>query len=215
MHKFHSIAALCGEGLRPELRELFEWLAIDPHSGLHIRHDGMVQAGPDPVSKASTRTEDRNIGVSYMSKESENKETVGRWFTDFWGETCNLNIVDELAAPDMLLQYSLHELRRGRDDIKAFMIDFRKAFPDLNFWGTADLIAEGDYVVGRWEGGGTHTGPAFRDFLAGSLPANTGRKMRFTGTTVLKLKNGMIVEEIGLDDGVAALTQLGLIKTAA
>ena len=23
-----------------------------------------------------------------------------------------------------------------------------------NFWGTADLIAEGNYVVGQWEGGG-------------------------------------------------------------
>ena len=112
----------------------------------------------------------------------------------------------------MLLQYSLHEPRRGRDDIKAFMTDFRAAFPDLNFWGVADLIAEGDYVVGRWAGGGTHTGSAFSDFLAGSLPANTGRTMRFTGTTVLKLKDGRIVEEIGLDDGVAALTQLGLIK---
>ena len=147
MHKFHSIAALCGDGLRPELRELFERLSIDPHSGLRIRHDGMVQAGPDPVSKASTQTEQSNTGVSYMSKESENKAIVGRWFTDFWGETCNLNIVDELAAPDMLLQYSLHEPRRGRDDIKT---DFRKAFPNLNFWGAADLIAEGDYVVGRW-----------------------------------------------------------------
>jgi predicted ester cyclase len=91
----------------------------------------------------------------------------------------------------------------GRDDIKAFMTDFRKAFPDLNFWGTADLIAEGDYVVGRWEGGGTHTGPAYNDFLAGSLPAATGRKMHFTGTTVLRLKDGRIVEEKGLDDGVA------------
>jgi hypothetical protein len=28
--------------------------------------------------------------------------------------------------------------------------------------------------------------------------------MKFTGTTVLKLKDGLIVEEIGLDDGVAA-----------
>ena len=149
-----------------------------------------------------------------MSKESDNKAIVGRWFTDFWGEKCNLAIVDELAAPDMLLQYSLHEPRRGRDDIKAFMTDFRAAFPDLNFWGTADLIAEGDYVVGQWEGGGTHTGPAFDDFLAGGLPAATGRKMRFTGTTVLKVVDGKIVEEIGLDDGVTALTQLGLIKTA-
>jgi predicted ester cyclase len=150
-----------------------------------------------------------------MSKESDNKAIVGRWFTGFWGKMYNVSIVDELAAPDMLLQYSLHEPRRGRDDIKAFMNDFRAAFPDLNFWGAADLIAEGDYVVGRWEGGGTHTGPAFIDFLVGALPANTGRKMKFTGTTVLKLREGQIVEEIGLDDGVTALTQLGLIKNAA
>ncbi|RUX95084.1 MULTISPECIES: ester cyclase [unclassified Mesorhizobium] len=149
-----------------------------------------------------------------MTKQEDNKAVVVRWFTDFWGETCDLSVVDDIAAPDMLLKYSLHEPRRGRDDIKAFMTDFRNAFPDLNFWATADLIAEGDYVVGQWEGGGTHTGPAFGDFLAGSLPAATGRTMRFTGTTVLKVVNGRIVEEIGLDDGVAALTQLGLIKAA-
>ena len=149
-----------------------------------------------------------------MSKTDDNKAIVGRWFTDFWGKTCNLGIVDELAAPDMLLQYSLHAPRRGRDDIKAFMSGFREAFPDLNFWGAADLIAEGDYVVGRWEGGGTHTGPAFSDFLIGSLPPATGRTMRFTGTTVLRVENGKIAEEIGLDDGVTALQQLGLIHAA-
>jgi predicted ester cyclase len=148
-----------------------------------------------------------------MSKEDDNKAIVGRWFRSFWGEKCNLGIVDEIAAPDMLLKYSLHEPRRGHEDIKAFMTNFRAAFPDLNFWGTADLIAEGDYVVGQWEGGGTHTGRAFSDFLAGSLPAATGRKMHFTGTTVLRLKDGRIVEELGLDDGVTALTQLGLVKT--
>jgi predicted ester cyclase len=149
-----------------------------------------------------------------MSKAEDNKAIVGRWFTEFWGKTCNLSVVDELAAPDMLLQYSLHEPRRGRDNIKAFMTDFRRAFPDLNFWGTADLIAEGDYVVGQWEGGGTHTGPAFSDFLMGSLPPASGRKMHFTGTTVLRIQNGRIIQEIGLDDGVKALTQLGLIKAA-
>jgi predicted ester cyclase len=149
-----------------------------------------------------------------MSKEEDNKAVVGRWFTEFWGGKVNLAVVDEIAAPDMLLKYSLHEPRRGGDDIKAFMIDFRAAFPDLNFWGTAALIAEGDYVVGQWEGGGTHTGPAFSDFLIGRLPAATGRKMRFTGTTVLKVINGRITEEIGLDDGVTALTQLGLIRAA-
>jgi predicted ester cyclase len=153
-------------------------------------------------------------GGNRMSKEEDNKAVVARWFTEFWGKDVNLAVVDEIAAPDMLLNYSLHEPRRGRNDIKAFMTDFRAAFPDLNFWGTADLIAEGDYVVGQWEGGGTHTGPTFNDFLIGGLPAATGRKMRFTGTTVLKVIDGKIVEEIGLDDGVTALTQLGLIKAA-
>jgi len=121
-----------------------------------------------------------------MSKEEQNKAVVGRWFKDFWGNPWNPDIIDELAAPDMLLQYSLHEPRRGRKDVKEFMIGFRNAFPDLAFRGTADLIAEGDYVVGRWEGGGTHTGPAFDDFIIGALPAASGRKMRFGGMTVLR-----------------------------
>ena len=154
----------------------------------------------------------RCIWRTLMSKEEENKAIVGRWFSSFWGPKCDLSIVDELAAPDMLLQYSLHEPRRGHADIKAFMTEFRAAFPDLSFGGAADLIAEGDYVVGRWVGGGTHSGSAFSDFLVGSLPAATGRKIHFTGTTVLRLENGKIVEEIGLDDGVTALTQLDLIR---
>jgi predicted ester cyclase len=149
-----------------------------------------------------------------MSVEQQNKQIVGRWFSEFWGNPWNPKIIDELAAPDMLLQYSLHAPRRGHDDIRNFMNDFRSAFPDLNFWGTADLIAEGEYVVGRWEGGGTHTGTAFRDFLIGALPAATGRKMRFTGTTVLRVRDGKIAEEIGLDDGVTALQQLGLLQAA-
>src|SRR5215468_9517866 len=149
-----------------------------------------------------------------MSKELDNKAVVGRWFTEFWGKNVNLAVVDQIAAPEMLLKYSLHDVRRGRDDIKAFMTDFRAAFPDLKFWGAADLIAEGDYVVGRWEGGGTHTGPAFSDFLIGSLPAASGRKMHFTGTTVLRVQDGKIAEEIGLDDGATALQQLGILRAA-
>jgi len=149
-----------------------------------------------------------------MSKEDDNKAVVGRWFETFWGKDCDLSIVDEIADPNMLLKYSLHEPRRGHADIKAFMTDFRKAFPDLNFWGTANLIAEGDYVVGQWDGGGTHTGPAFADFIHGSLPAKTGRKMRFTGITILKVIDGKIVEEIGLDYGVTTLTQLSILKKA-
>jgi hypothetical protein len=57
MRKFHSIAALCGDGLRPELQALFDRLAIDPHSELFVRTDGMLQSGPDPISETSKPVE--------------------------------------------------------------------------------------------------------------------------------------------------------------
>ena len=138
----------------------------------------------------------------------ENKAVVGRRFTEFWGTGFNPDVIDELAAPDIRFEYSLHAPCRGRDDVWAFATKFRAAFPDLAFGGTADLIAEGDYVVGQWIGGGTHTGEAFDDMPIGALPAGGRKTMRFTGTSVLKVVDGLIVEEVGLDDGVTVLQQL-------
>ena len=131
------------------------------------------------------------------------------------GNPWNPGVVDELAAPDICFEYSLHQPLRGRAAVKEFATNFRAAFPDLNFSGTAELIADGDYVVGQWEGGGTHTGIAFDDLPIGSLGAGSGKSMRFTGTTVLRLEDGLIIDERGLDDGVAVLQQLGIITTAA
>ena len=148
-----------------------------------------------------------------MSVE-ENKAIVRRWFTEFWSKDFNPAVIDELAAPDIRFEYSLHAPLRGRDAVREFATAFRAAFPDLGFEGTADLIAEGDYVVGQWIGGGTQTGDAFDDLPIGSLPAGTGKAMRFTGVTILKVENGLITEELGLDDGVTALQQLGLITAA-
>jgi predicted ester cyclase len=146
----------------------------------------------------------------------DNKAIVGRWFKEFWGNPWNPRVVDELAAPDIVMHYPMHgpEPRKGRAEVKKFITEFREAFPDLNFWGTGDLIAEGNYVVGRWEGGGTHTGPAFSDLAVGSLPKASGRKMRFTGTSVLRIENGKIAEEMGQEGALSALQQLGLITEA-
>jgi SnoaL-like polyketide cyclase len=95
------------------------------------------------------------------TQSQDNKAIVDRWFTEFWGKAWNPQIVEELGAPDILLQYLLQAPRRGRADVKTFMTEFREAFPDLSVTGAADFVCEGDYVVGRWEGWGTHTGPAY------------------------------------------------------
>jgi predicted ester cyclase len=141
----------------------------------------------------------------------DNKNIVARWLKEFWGNPWNPRIVNELATSDIFVHYPMHEPKKGRAAVQKFMTEFRDAFPDLNFWGVGNLIADGDFVVGRWEGGGTHTGQAFSDFRMGSIPAASGRKMKFAGTTVLRLENGRIAEELGQEDALSAMLQLGLI----
>jgi predicted ester cyclase len=140
----------------------------------------------------------------------ENKAIVGRWFTEFWGKDFNPAVIEELAAPDIRFEYSLRAPLRGRDALREFATTFRAAYPDLALEGTAGLIAEGDRVVGQWVGGGTQTGAAFSDMASGAPPAGTATKMRFTGITILKVENGLITEEVGVDV-VTALTPLDAI----
>jgi len=145
-----------------------------------------------------------------MSAE-DNKAVVGRWFAEFWGTDYNPRRHRRARGSRHPLRVLLARAVQGRDEVRDFAAKFRAAFPDLGFEGTAGLIAEGDCVVGQWKGGGTHTGPAFDDLPIGSLAAASGKKMHFTGITVLRVKDGLIVEELGLDDGVTVLEQLGLV----
>ena len=50
----------------------------------------------------------------------DNKAIVGRWFAEFWGPDYNPAIIDELAAPEIPFEYSLHAPCRGRDEVRAF-----------------------------------------------------------------------------------------------
>jgi predicted ester cyclase len=142
----------------------------------------------------------------------DNKTIVATWFREFWGNPWNPRIINELATADILFHHPLHEPTKGRAPVTRFMADYREAFSDLSFQATGNLIAEGNTVVARWEGGGTHTGPAFSDFRMGSLPAASGRKMKFAGTSVFRLEQGRIAEECGQADAMTAMLQLGLIR---
>lgn len=74
------------------------------------------------------------------------------------------------------------------------------------------MIAERDYVVTRWIGGGRHTGVAFDDLPAGRIATpNTGKVIHFSGTTIFTLKDGKIIEEVGEEGALTALQQLGIV----
>jgi hypothetical protein len=128
-------------------------------TGRSATRANLTSRRPAAFKKTATATGRSN----HVSQETENKAIVGRWFTEFWGPNYNPDVIDELAAPDIRFEYSMHAPLRGRDQVREFARKFRAAFPDLGFGGTADLIADGDYVVGQWKGGGTQTGDAFDD----------------------------------------------------
>jgi len=144
-----------------------------------------------------------------------NKEIVGRWFKAVWTKDYDTEVIDELASSDMVMQYPLHGRHIGPEAIKKMLNRLREAFPNLDFWIVGDIIAENDYVFGRWEGGGTHTGSEFSDLPAGSLPKNSGKKIHFTGMSVFRLKNGKIIEEIGEEDALKAALQLEVVKVVS
>jgi predicted ester cyclase len=148
-----------------------------------------------------------------FSRRETNKAIVTRWWSEFWGEL-NPAIVDELGAADLLFHYPLVGEARGREAVKARLVGFRERFSDGRFELTDELIAEGDRVVARWEGGGTHTGPDW-ELPIGVLPAGSGETMHYTGTTVYHVRSGQIVEVHGQADYLRAMRQLGLVEPPA
>jgi hypothetical protein len=129
-------------------------------------------------------------------KNRKNKAIAVRWLEGFWGRSWTPEIVDDLAADDILIQFSLQTPCRGRSAAKNFLLGIREIFHGLQFHCTADLVVDDEYVVARLEGVGIHAGVAFLDFFIGLFPKNSGRKVHLAGATTLRIKNGKIVEDM-------------------
>ena len=138
-----------------------------------------------------------------MSTES-NKVVARRFLEEIFGQG-KLAVADEIVAPDHVDRGpgALPGLPPGPEGSKMVVTVYRNAFPDIQF--TIDeQIAEGDKVVTRWTGFGTHKG-----VLAGIPP--TGKSATVTGIGVDRIVNGKIVESWGIFDQFGMLQQLGII----
>ncbi|TVY75129.1 hypothetical protein Focb16_v004578 [Fusarium oxysporum f. sp. cubense] len=149
-------------------------------------------------------------------EETKNLEVIQEYFTEYWGKG-NPEIIDKLCADDFVINYPMHGPRYGKENAKKMLSEFKEAsrsIQNISFHAYQHpLIASGPYVVGRWIGGGTHTGVAFHDLAVGALEkANTGKKMYFSGTTIFTLKDGLIMDETGEEGALTALQQLGLVQ---
>lgn len=144
---------------------------------------------------------------------NSNVDIAVKWFNATWTNSgYNPDVLRQLADSKLFFKYPLHGERRGVEDMIEALEALYDSFPDLDFHVEGDIISDGKYVAAQWAGGGTHTGIAFSDNpLRIELPANTGKKINFSGTTIYVVENGKVVSEIGQEEALDVAMQLGLI----
>jgi steroid delta-isomerase-like uncharacterized protein len=117
----------------------------------------------------------------------------------------SLDTLEDVFAEVYANNFILHELDEdivGIEGLTQFVSMIRSAIPDLRIT-IEDDMAEGDKVVTRWIGQGTHQGE-----LMGIAP--TGNQLTFTGITIHRIEDTKIVEEWSNWDALGVMRQIGV-----
>jgi steroid delta-isomerase-like uncharacterized protein len=99
--------------------------------------------------------------------------------------------------------YKSHSNSTDKAALKRNIEMTRLAFPDLHIT-VEEQIVEGDKIVTRWLGRGTHEGTYL------GVPG-TGKKMEQAGITIAQIADGKIVAEWAHADELGILRQLGIL----
>jgi steroid delta-isomerase-like uncharacterized protein len=138
-----------------------------------------------------------------MSAENEN--LIRRWFEEVWNKGRE-EAIDEMFAENGIahgLADESGEALRGPTGYKPFFRKFRAAFPDIEVV-VEDTVTEGDKVAARCRVRGKHQSDSL-GFAA------TQRPMEITGMTIVRVRDGKIVEAWNNFDFMSMFKQLGAL----
>jgi steroid delta-isomerase-like uncharacterized protein len=113
-----------------------------------------------------------------------NKTFATLWFEKVWNEGRRDAIV-EMLAPDGVI-HDGHEILTGPDGFYSFFDRMHAAFSDIHIT-IESALAEGDDVCLRWSCTMRHSGDGL------GLPA-TGKVVKTTGISIIRLANGKLAE---------------------
>ena len=135
----------------------------------------------------------------------ENSALIRRWFEEVWNKGRE-EAIDEMFAEDGIahgLSDESGEPMRGATDYKPFFRKFRNAFPDIEVV-VEDTITEGDKVAARCTVRGKHQSDSL-GFAA------TQKPMEITGMTIVRVRDGKIIEAWNNFDFMTMFKQLGAL----
>ncbi len=130
----------------------------------------------------------------------ENKALVRQLIKEV--EKGNLNVIDEVLAPDFVDHDLLPDQVPDREGYKRGLSEDRAAFSNLVI-AIEDQIAEGDKVVTRLTWRGTHD----RGTFVGMAP--TGKKVEVTAIFIHRIAGGKVKEEWSASDMLETVRQTG------
>ena len=134
---------------------------------------------------------------------SEQNKAIVRRLMEGCFNTGDLAVIDELCSTDYVSHDPGQDVR-GPEEFRQQGTMYRTAFPDDIQVTIKDQIAEGDMVVTRWTGGGTHKGQMM------DIPP-TGNYVTVTGIDISRIESGKIVESWSNFDQLGMMQQLGVI----
>ena len=144
-------------------------------------------------------------GADAGGEADANKASARRMVDEVVNEG-NIDLIDELLAPEFVDHSAPPGVPPGREGAKLFMTALRHAFPDLHA-SVDDVIAEGDKVVQRTRARGTMKGE-----LMGLPPS--GKSASWEQIHILRFANGREVEHWAVSDQLGMLSQLGFLDRA-
>lgn len=145
--------------------------------------------------------------IDLTAQGEDNKALVRRFYAEAFNQG-ELALVDELSASDFLDHNPLPGQAPGVEGVKQTISMMRAAFPDLRI-EVQEQVGEGDIVVSRLSGSGTHRG----EFMGISA---TGRRVGgLTGFDMVRIAGGKAVERWGTFDQLGMLQQLGITPQMA
>ena len=136
----------------------------------------------------------------------DNKQVIRRWFEEVWNKGRE-EAIDELFAQDGVahgLQDAAGGELRGPADFKPFFHRLRDSFPDMEIV-VEETVAERDLVAARCTVRGRHQGDTL-GFAA------TEQAVEFTGMTLVRVRDGQIVEAWNNFDFMGMFRQLGALR---
>lgn len=140
---------------------------------------------------------------------SENIKTKFHRIVDEAWNKGNLDTLDELHSPEYTEHHAPFPDVIGLDAFKQMVAGARATYPDFHIT-IHELIHEGDKLAARWSWTGTHLG-ATRQL---SIPPS-GKQITLTGSHILHIEGGKLIEGWQFADNLGLLQQFGLAPQPA